>query len=129
MSEISEFSSGKGHTDENFPVASVLIHPRYRAPILAFYRFVRAADDVADNATAAPEVKLAALEQLRLGLIGEAKGGEADGPPEALALRKARRKVSSRPRWLRPSRRRRTLPAPMRPPLVRRRPMPRIARP
>jgi hydroxysqualene synthase len=83
MSEISEFSSGKGHTDENFPVASVLIHPRHRAPILAFYRFVRAADDVADNATAAPEVKLAALEQLRLGLVGE-----ADGPPEAIALRK-----------------------------------------
>jgi len=82
MSEISEFSSGKGHTDENFPVASVLIHPRYRAPILAFYRFVRAADDVADNATAAPEAKLEALERLRLGLVGE-----ADGPTEAVALR------------------------------------------
>jgi squalene synthase HpnC len=82
MSEISNFSSGKGHTDENFPVASVLIHPRHRAPILAFYRFVRAADDVADNATAAPEVKLEALERLRLGLVGE-----ADGPPEAVALR------------------------------------------
>jgi squalene synthase HpnC len=86
MSEISEFSSGKGHTDENFPVASVLIHPRHRAPILAFYRFVRAADDVADNATAAPEVKLEALERLRLGLVGE-----AEGPPEAVALREALR--------------------------------------
>jgi squalene synthase HpnC len=82
MSEISEFSSGKGHTDENFPVASVLIHPRYRAPILAFYRFVRAADDVADNAAATPEAKLEALERLRQGLTGE-----ADGPLEAVALR------------------------------------------
>jgi squalene synthase HpnC len=82
MSEISEFGSGKGHTDENFPVASVLIHPRYRAPILAFYRFVRAADDVADNAEATPEAKLEALERMRLGLVGE-----ADGPPEAVALR------------------------------------------
>ena len=84
MSEISDFSSGKGHTDENFPVASVLIHPRHRAPILAFYRFVRAADDVADSATAAPEVKLEALEQMRLALVGE-----GDGPPEAVALREA----------------------------------------
>lgn len=83
MSEISEFSSGKGHTDENFPVASVLIHPRHRAPILAFYHFVRAADDVADNATAAPEAKLEALERLRAGLTGE-----GDGPAEAVALRK-----------------------------------------
>ena len=27
--------SGKGHRDENFPVASVLIAPRYRAPVMA----------------------------------------------------------------------------------------------
>ena len=31
--------SGKGHRDENFPVASWLIQPRHRAAILAFYRF------------------------------------------------------------------------------------------
>jgi squalene synthase HpnC len=82
MSDISDFSSGKGHTDENFPVASVLIHPDLRAPILAFYRFVRAADDVADNATAKPKAKLDALEKMRLGLIGE-----GDGPPVAITLR------------------------------------------
>ncbi len=39
--------SGKGHRDENFPVASHLIHPRHRGAILAFYNFVRAGDDVA----------------------------------------------------------------------------------
>jgi squalene synthase HpnC len=82
MNQISDFSSGKGHTDENFPVASVLISPRHRAPILAFYNFVRAADDVADNATAAPEAKLAALEELRAGLTGE-----REGPPVATILR------------------------------------------
>ena len=44
-----EARSGKGHRDENFPVASRLIHPRHRAPILAFYEFVRTADDIADH--------------------------------------------------------------------------------
>ena len=44
-----EARSGKGHRDENFPVASHLIQPQHRGPILAFYRFVRAADDIADH--------------------------------------------------------------------------------
>ena len=39
----------QGPPDENFPVASFLIAPRHRPPILAFYRFARAADDVADH--------------------------------------------------------------------------------
>ena len=47
-----ELRSGKGHRDENFPVASWLIHPRHRGLILAFYDFVRAADDIADHADA-----------------------------------------------------------------------------
>ena len=45
------FRSGKGHRDENFPVASWLIQPRHRALILAFYEFVRCADDIADHAS------------------------------------------------------------------------------
>ena len=49
-----EARSGKGHRDENFPVASRLIHPRHRAPILAFYEFVRTADDIADHASLPP---------------------------------------------------------------------------
>jgi hypothetical protein len=36
-----ELRSGKGHKDENFPVASLLVAAKYRAPILAFYRFAR----------------------------------------------------------------------------------------
>lgn len=71
-------ASGKGSGDENFPVASGLIHPRHRAPILAFYRFVRAADDVADNPTLSPDEKLRLLDRLDAAL------GE-DGPPEAAA--------------------------------------------
>jgi len=70
MSDASALRSGKGHRDENFPVASWLIHPRHRAPILAFYNFVRTADDIADHATLAPEEKLALLDRLDAGLLG-----------------------------------------------------------
>jgi squalene synthase HpnC len=65
-----EARSGKGHRDENFPVASRLIHPRHRGPILAFYEFVRTADDIADHATLAPQDKLALLDRLEAALLG-----------------------------------------------------------
>jgi len=82
MSSVAELQSGKGHHDENFPVASFLIAPRHRAPVLAFYKFVRAADDVSDNAAAAPEEKLALLEQMRRSVVGE-----SDAVAEGVALR------------------------------------------
>jgi squalene synthase HpnC len=79
---VADLQSGKGHKDENFPVASLLIAPRHRPPVMAFYRFVRAADDVADSATASPEEKLALLEQMRASLMGE-----NNDVPEGVALR------------------------------------------
>jgi hydroxysqualene synthase len=82
MSAVAELQSGKGHKDENFPVASVLIAPRHRPPVMAFYHFVRAADDVSDNPSAAPEEKLALLEQMRASLVGE-----SDAVREGVALR------------------------------------------
>ena len=78
MSEAAALQSGKGHHDENFPVASFLIAPRHRPPILAFYRFVRFADDIADHATAPPADKLRLLEEMRATLVGES-GGSAEG--------------------------------------------------
>jgi squalene synthase HpnC len=78
----SELRSGKGHRDENFPVASMLIPPECRAPILAFYEFVRTADDVADHATLSPEEKVALLDALERDLLGQ-----SDGSPQAVALR------------------------------------------
>jgi len=66
-----EARSGKGHRDENFPVASRLIHPRHRGPILAFYEFVRTADDIADHSTLAPAEKLALLDRLEATLLGK----------------------------------------------------------
>jgi len=82
MSSVAALQSGKGHHDENFPVASFLIAPRHRAPVLAFYKFVRAADDVSDNEAAAPEEKLGLLEQMRQSLVGD-----SDAVPEGVALR------------------------------------------
>jgi squalene synthase HpnC len=64
-------SSGKGHRDENFPVASWILRAEHRAPIMAFYRFARAADDVADHATASAAEKLTRLAEMRHGLYGQ----------------------------------------------------------
>jgi squalene synthase HpnC len=80
MSDIAAAASGKTHRDENFPVASGLIAKRHRAPILAFYDFVRAADDIADHASLPPQEKLAKLDRLEAALLS----GEE---PIAVAMR------------------------------------------
>jgi squalene synthase HpnC len=74
MTGATELRSGKGHRDENFPVASLLISARHRAPILAFYDFVRTADDIADHPTLVPAEKLAHLDALEAGLLGRTEG-------------------------------------------------------
>ncbi|RTM13540.1 MAG: squalene synthase HpnC [Bradyrhizobiaceae bacterium] len=84
MTSASELRSGKGDRDENFPVASWIIHPRHRALILAYYNFVRTADDIADHATLAPEQKLSYLDLLEAELLGK-----GDTQAEAVALRRA----------------------------------------
>jgi squalene synthase HpnC len=78
-----DLASGKSHKDENFPVASILIAKKHRPTIMAFYRFARAADDIADNSAAMPTAKLALLEDMRANLVGE-----ANDSPEAVILRK-----------------------------------------
>ncbi len=84
MITATEARSGKTHRDENFPVASHFIAARHRGPILAFYRFVRAADDIADHPRLAPEQKLEMLDALDRALTGR---GPSD--PEAEPLREA----------------------------------------
>ena len=71
IGDAKHWRSGKGYRDENFPVASWLIHPRHRKVILAFYNFVRTADDIADHAALAPQEKLDLLDRLDAGLVGE----------------------------------------------------------
>ncbi|MGA3308045.1 MAG: squalene synthase HpnC [Xanthobacteraceae bacterium] len=70
IGDAKNWRSGKGHRDENFPVASWLIHPRHRKVILAFYNFVRTADDIADHATLTAPDKLGLLDRLEAGLTG-----------------------------------------------------------
>ncbi|HLX15247.1 MAG TPA: squalene synthase HpnC [Bradyrhizobium sp.] len=93
MTTASELRSGKTHRDENFPVASWIIHPRHRALILAFYNFVRTADDIADHATLGEREKLTFLDLLEAELLG---GG--DSQPEAVNLRRALAERSMPPR-------------------------------
>src|ERR1043165_1234200 len=74
---MTDITPTKTHRDENFPVASLLIAPRHRATILAFYRFVRAADDIADSAILSAPEKIARLDRLEAGLLGQADAGAA----------------------------------------------------
>ncbi|MGF6431874.1 MULTISPECIES: squalene synthase HpnC [Bradyrhizobium] len=84
MTTASDLRSGKTHRDENFPVASWIIHPRHRALILAFYNFVRTADDIADHATLPAEEKLRYLDLMEAELLGN-----GDTQKEAVNLRRA----------------------------------------
>jgi squalene synthase HpnC len=93
MTSASELRSGKTHRDENFPVASWIIHPRHRALILAFYNFVRTADDIADHATLGERDKLAYLDLLEAELLGR-----GDSQPEAVNLRRALAERAMAPR-------------------------------
>jgi squalene synthase HpnC len=82
MTNASDWRSGKGHRDENFPVASWIIHPRHRPLILAFYNFVRTADDIADHSTLSGDEKLSLLDLLETELLGK-----GDSQFEAVKLR------------------------------------------
>ncbi|MGB7260276.1 MAG: squalene synthase HpnC [Pseudolabrys sp.] len=82
MNASAQLRSGKGHRDENFPVASWIIRRRHRPLILAFYEFVRVADDIADHPGLDEGEKFARLDRLETSLTG---GG--DGEPEGVRLR------------------------------------------
>jgi hydroxysqualene synthase len=93
MTAAADLRSGKTHRDENFPVASWIIHPRHRALILAFYNFVRTADDIADHASLQPQQKLDLLDRLEAGLFGR-----GDDQPEAVILHRALAERSMAPK-------------------------------
>ena len=82
MTTAGELRSGKGHRDENFPVASRVISARHRGPILAFYNFVRTADDIADHPSLPPAEKLKFLDRLEATLLGH-----NNDDPAGVALR------------------------------------------
>ncbi|MGO8778859.1 MAG: squalene synthase HpnC [Rhodomicrobium sp.] len=74
----------KTHRDENFPVASGLVSKKHRAVILAFYRFARAADDVADDPALSEGEKIRILDGFEDTLLGR-----NDNCTDALPLRTA----------------------------------------
>ncbi|MBP0444324.1 squalene/phytoene synthase family protein [Roseomonas sp. SSH11] len=73
----------RGPDSENFPVASRLLAPEMRGRVLAFYRVVRLADDIADAPDLQPAEKLRRLDLIEAALDG------GPGVPEATALRES----------------------------------------
>ncbi len=59
---------------ENFPVASLLVPARLRRPIEIIYAFARSADDIADEGTASPDERLAALAEYQQALTDIERG-------------------------------------------------------
>ncbi len=96
MTLAATLRSGKDHRGENFPVASRLIQARHRAPIMAFYNFVRTADDVADHATLTQPEKLRLLDSLEETLLGR-----SDAEPDGVTLRDALRQRALDPQHAR----------------------------
>jgi squalene synthase HpnC len=87
MTATIETSSGKGRHDENFPVGSWLIRRDLRAHVHAFYRFARAADDIADNPELAAADKVARLARMAAVLEGAQGTHPGDDAPAATAMR------------------------------------------
>lgn len=71
---------GVGHY-ENFPVASLLLPRRLRAPVRAIYRFARTADDIADEGDASAALRLQQLADLA-GELDAIEQGRPSGWPD-----------------------------------------------
>lgn len=71
----------RDHDAENFPTASLILARPLRAKVMAFYRFVRTADDIADSAELPPGEKLR-----RLAAMDAALDDPATAMPEAAGL-------------------------------------------
>jgi squalene synthase HpnC len=81
-----EAPSGKGASDENFPVGSFLLPRPLRPHVAVFYGFARAIDDIADNPALGPNDKLARLTAFEEAVLGH----RADsGLEKAVAMRES----------------------------------------
>jgi squalene synthase HpnC len=65
---------------ENFPVASLLLPAPLREPVEAIYRFARSADDLADEGSDPPDIRLARLNGYRAELARIAQAEPARSP-------------------------------------------------
>jgi squalene synthase HpnC len=80
MTIAPDLDASKTEHGENFPVASLLIAPRLRPHVLSFYRFARAADDIADHPTMSESSKFARLDALEATLLGKSDSAKAALP-------------------------------------------------
>jgi squalene synthase HpnC len=76
----------KSSGQENFPVASWLLARERRPQVMAFYAFVRLADDIADDPELSADLKLAHLDRLERALV--AGEGAEDWRRPAAVLRR-----------------------------------------
>jgi squalene synthase HpnC len=89
----------RDHDAENFPVASFLLPREIRPQVLAFYRFVRTADDIADDPSLPAEAKLRRLAALEALLDDPAGPLAAVGTVEARAMLSAFRQDATQRRY------------------------------
>jgi squalene synthase HpnC len=74
-------------TTENFPVGSRLLPRELRPTVAAFYRFARAADDIADDPLLTSVVKLELLDALDRALTGDTSDHSHAAIARAVELR------------------------------------------
>lgn len=74
-------------TTENFPVGSRLLPRALRPAVAAFYRFARAADDIADDSLMSATVKLELLDALDRALTGDTSDHSHAAVERAVELR------------------------------------------
>ncbi|MDW8314050.1 MAG: squalene/phytoene synthase family protein [Rhodovarius sp.] len=110
MSETTLAAPGppqRDHDTENFPTASLILARPLRAKVMAFYRFVRTADDIADSPDLTPEEKLRRLDAMGAALLDPATSlrearrmqQEAVGHAEALLMLEAFRQDARQSRY------------------------------
>lgn len=66
-----DVSSGKGASDENFPVGSLLLSRKLRPHVHAYYDYARVIDDIADCESLPPQDKITRLDAMEEVLLGQ----------------------------------------------------------
>ncbi len=64
---------------ENFPVASLILPAPLREPVEVIYRFARSADDLADEGSDPPDIRLEKLNRYRAALAAIERGETVEG--------------------------------------------------
>ena len=87
MSPATRLQDSRTAATENFPVGSRLLPRALRPAVASFYRFARAADDIADNPLLDPTAKLELLDAMDRNLTGDAADTSSAAMARAAELR------------------------------------------